>query len=115
MCRAPPDTAELGPAWNAPPDARFVHAIPDPLLSTVLEESHPQAQLPARGSGGNPLLRGVELGHGRHGTNACAAELGQLVAVRGVNIDEAVHVADTEAVDRIRGVELPLGSETARR
>ena len=55
----------------------------------------------------------MELSHGRHGGDAFAAQLRQLLSVGGVDVDEAVHVADAEAVDRIGRVELPLGAETA--
>lgn len=53
----------------------------------------------------------MELRHGGDGGDGVAAELGQLVAAGGVDVDEAVHVADAEALDRGRGVELPLGAE----
>lgn len=73
---------------------------------------HPQTQLPARRPARDPIARGVELRHGRHGGDgALAAELRQLRPVRGVDVDEAVHVADAEAVDGVRGVEVPLGTE----
>jgi len=53
----------------------------------------------------------MKLGHRRHSRNALAAQLRQLLAFCGVDIDEAVHVADAEALDVVLGVLLPLCSE----
>lgn len=57
----------------------------------------------------------MELGHSRHGSDAFAAQLRQLVSVCGVDIDKAIHVTDAEAMDGVGRVELPLGPETACR
>lgn len=54
----------------------------------------------------------MELGHRRHGGDGVAAQLGQLVTRRRVDVDEAVHVADAEALHPVRGRELPLRSKT---
>lgn len=54
----------------------------------------------------------MEDSNGRDSGDAVAAELGQLVAGAAVDVDEAVHVADAEALDGGLGVELPLGAET---
>lgn len=56
----------------------------------------------------------MELSHRGHGGDVVAAQLGQLGARRGVDVDEAVHVADAEALHPIRGRELPLWSKTGR-
>jgi len=50
--------------------------------------------------------------HGRHSRDTRTPELGELPALGGVDVDEAVHVADAETLDRGWGVELPLGAET---
>lgn len=47
----------------------------------------------------------------RHSRDALAAELGELVAGGAVDVDEAVHVADAEALDGGLRVCLPLGAE----
>ena len=54
----------------------------------------------------------MELRHRRYSCDSITAELRQLRAVSGVDIDEAVHVADAEALDVVGGEELPLGAET---
>ena len=64
---------------------------------------HPQTQLPARRAGRDPVDARMEPGHRRHGRDPAGvglvAELGDLVPVGGVDVDEAVHVADAEALD----------------
>ena len=64
---------------------------------------HPQTQLPARRPGRDPVDARMEPGHRRHGRDPAGvglvAELGDLVPVGGVDVDEAVHVADAEALD----------------
>lgn len=74
--------------------------------------SHPKRQLPTRRSRRDPLLRRMKLRNGRNGGDPPTTELGELVAVRGIDVDETVHVSDTEALDGIGGLALPLGSET---
>lgn len=54
----------------------------------------------------------MELRNSRHRSDAIAAELGQLLSLGSVNVDEAVHVADAEPVDVVLRAELPLRSET---
>lgn len=54
----------------------------------------------------------MELRNSRHSSDAITPELGQLLPLGGVDIDEAVHVADAEPVDVVPRVELPLRSET---
>ena len=53
----------------------------------------------------------MELRHGRYGGDTIATQLRQLFAGSGVDVDEAVHVADAEALDGVSGTELPLGAE----
>lgn len=48
----------------------------------------------------------------RHGSDAISAELGKLITRTTVDIHEAVHVADAEALNVRLGVLLPLGTET---
>lgn len=54
----------------------------------------------------------MKLRHGRHRRDALPSQLCQLLPFGCVNVDEAVHVADAETLDRVWGVELPLGAET---
>ena len=56
----------------------------------------------------------MELSHRGHGGDVIAAQLGQLFARSRVDVDEAVHVADAEALHAVRGRELPLWSKTER-
>ena len=58
----------------------------------------------------------MENGHGRHGRDGISAQLRELLAASGVDVDEAVHVADAEALRGGGGrVGLPLGSEAVLR
>jgi hypothetical protein len=52
----------------------------------------------------------MELRDGRYSRNAFATKLRQLLAFRGVDIDEAVHVSDAETLDVILRELLPLGT-----
>ena len=54
----------------------------------------------------------MELCDGGNGCDAVAAQLRQLDAGRGVDVDEAVHVADAEALHAVSGGEMPLGTES---
>jgi hypothetical protein len=54
----------------------------------------------------------MKLRHGRHRRDALPSQLCQLLPFGCVNVDEAVHVADAETLDRVWGVKLPLGAET---
>ena len=64
MYRALPDDRHtLGPEENAAKRTFVRTPMPDPMLFTPLKASHPQAQFSTRGASGDPLLRGVELGH----------------------------------------------------
>jgi hypothetical protein len=54
----------------------------------------------------------MKLRHRRHSRDAVATQLRQLLALGRVDIHEAVHVADAEALDAVLRVELPLGAET---
>ena len=57
----------------------------------------------------------MKLGHRGHGGDGVTTQLGQLVTRRRVDVDEAVHVADAEALHPVGGRELPLRSETRNR
>ena len=75
--------------------------------------SHPQTQLPTRRPARDPIPLGMKLRHGRHSRDTLAAQLRHLLALGGVDVDEAVHIADAEALrggERVRG-EVPLGAE----
>jgi hypothetical protein len=52
----------------------------------------------------------MEFGHRWHCRNTFASKLRQLLAFRGVNIDEAVHVANAEPLNAILRKLLPLCS-----
>ena len=54
----------------------------------------------------------METSHRWHGGDTITTELGQLIAVGAVDVDEAVHVSDAEALDGGLGGCLPLGAET---
>lgn len=54
----------------------------------------------------------MELGDRRDSGDAVAAQLRQLLAGGGVDVDEAVHVADAEALDAVLGGEVPLGPKS---
>lgn len=56
----------------------------------------------------------MELRDRRHGRDAVPAQLRQLLAPGRVDVDEAVHVADAEALDRVRRAQLPLGAQAGR-
>ena len=71
---------------------------------------HPQAQLPTRSTSCHPVQRRMKLGHRRHRSDAFASKLRQLLAFSGVNIDEAVHIADAKALNTVLRELLPLGS-----
>jgi len=74
--------------------------------------SHPQTQLPTRRPRSHPIHTRMKLRNRRHSRNPLAPQLRQLLALCCVDIDEAVHVADAEALDVVLGVLLPLCSET---
>ena len=76
--------------------------------------SHPQADLAARCATCNPVLATVEHSHRRNSSDPIATKLGQLIAGAAVNIDEAVHVTDTESLDVGLGVHLPLRTKTGK-
>lgn len=53
----------------------------------------------------------MKLRHGRHGGDAITAQLRQLLAVGGVYVDKAIHVANAEALHGVGGCLLPFGAE----
>lgn len=73
---------------------------------------HPQANLAASGTTSNPVLAAVEHSYCRNSRDTIAAKLGKLIPRTTVNIDEAVHVSNAEALDVRLRVQLPLRSET---
>lgn len=57
----------------------------------------------------------MELRDGRHSADALAAELGDLLPFARVDVDEAIHVADAEALDAVLRLQLPLSSQTVKK
>jgi hypothetical protein len=82
------------------------------LYICSLEYLHPKTQLPTRRASGDPVLRWMELCYRRYSCDSIATELCQLRAVGGIDVDEAVHVADAEALNIVGGEELPLSAKT---
>jgi|TARA_R110002003_G_scaffold63_7_gene5851 hypothetical protein len=52
----------------------------------------------------------MEFGHRWHCSDAFASKLRQLLAFGGVNVDEAVHIANAESLYAILRILLPLCS-----
>lgn len=69
---------------------------------------HPQTQLSTRRTSGDPVFASVEYSYRWNGTDSFSPKLGQLVSRPAVNIDESVHITDTESLDVRLGIELPL-------
>ena len=92
--------------------SRLYYFPPTPPLPSPEEGLlHPQTQLPTRRPCSHPIHRGMELRHSRDRRDAFTAQLCELLATSGVNVNEAVHVADAEPLDRVGGGLLPLGAE----
>lgn len=72
---------------------------------------HPQAHLATGCTTSDPVFAAVEHSYRRNGSDAIAAELGELITRAAVDIDKAVHVADTESLDGRLGILLPMGSQ----
>ena len=53
----------------------------------------------------------MKLSHGRHGSDTVSSKLSELLAARGVDVDETIHVAYAETMDGVWGMALPLSSE----
>lgn len=60
---------------------------------------HPQTHLAAGGTTRNPVLAAVEHSYCRDSGDTITAQLGELISRTVVDIHEAVHVADAEALD----------------
>lgn len=73
--------------------------------------SHPQTELPARGSSRYPVVGRMELSDGRNGGDAVAAKLCQLLAFRSVDVNETIHVANAEPLDGVGRLCLPLSTK----
>lgn len=56
----------------------------------------------------------MEHSHSRNSGDTITTQLGELIPTAAVDVDEAVHVADTEALDGRLWVQLPLRAETIR-
>jgi hypothetical protein len=54
----------------------------------------------------------MEDSYGRYSRNALSSQLGQLLSLHGVDIDETVHISNAEALDIVTGSELPLRTES---
>lgn len=73
---------------------------------------HPQTQFAAGRATSDPVLAAVEHSYCRNSRDTVAAKLGKLISRSAVDVDEAVHVSNAEALDVRLWVQLPLGSET---
>lgn len=102
------------PRLSPAPKPQFLpnNSPADRLSHPRLKSSHPQAQLPTRRPGCYPVVTRMELRDRRHGGDAVATQLGQLLPFRRVDVDEAVHVPDTEALDAVARTLLPLRAQT---
>lgn len=91
-----------------------MNSVPKYIVSTnhFPNPLHPQTQLAGRSARRDPVQRRMELGDRGHGRDAFTAQLRQLLALGRVDVDEAVHVADAEALDAVAGELLPLGAES---
>jgi hypothetical protein len=65
------------------------------------EKLHPQAQLSTGSASSDPVQRRMKLRNGRHRSNAFSTELRQLLSLRRVNVDKAIHVANAESLHAI--------------
>ena len=82
------------------------------VVTTQLEESlHPKAEFPTRRTSGHPILRWVELCDGGDSSDAIATQLRKLLTLGCVDVDEAVHVADAEALHAVLWLLLPLRAQ----
>jgi len=57
----------------------------------------------------------MQLRHGWHCSDPIPTQLCYRLAFTGVDIDKAIHVADTETLNAILGLYLPLSAQTTRR
>ena len=73
---------------------------------------HPKTQLPTRRPRSDPVQCWMEFRNGGHSSDTVTTQLCQLLALRGVDIDETVHISDAEALDVVLWVLLPLGAES---
>lgn len=71
---------------------------------------HPQAQFPACSTSSYPVQCRVEFGNGRYCGNALAAQLRQLLPLRCVYVNKAVHISYAEALNIVLWELLPLCS-----
>lgn len=85
--------------------ARYTkHDFPYPL--------HPQTQFSTSGTSSDPIFRLMELRHRRNSSNTITSELSQLLSIAGIYVYEAIHISNDEALDVVRGLELPLRAKT---
>lgn len=82
------------------------------LLSKPSRLSHPQTQFPTRSPSSNPLLSLMEFSNSRDRSNSLASQLSQGFAFGIININKSIHITDAKPMNRIRRMELPLGSKT---
>ena len=74
---------------------------------------HPQADLATSRPTRDPVLATVEHSYRRNSSNSFTTKLSQLIAGAAVDINEAVHVTDTESLDVGLGIHLPLGTKAS--
>lgn len=72
----------------------------------------PQTDLATRGSASDPVLTRVHDSNRGHCGHLRTAELRHLIAAGSVDIDEAIHVGDAEALNVRLRVLLPLRTKT---
>lgn len=75
-----------------------------PTVSAILSHDnhlHPQTKLARSRPGADPVLRGMKLRDSGNSTDALATQLGNLLALARVHVDETIHVSDTESLNAV--------------
>lgn len=75
---------------------------------------HPQTDLATSCTTCYPVLTTVEYSYCRNSSDSITPKLGQLITGAAVDINEAVHVTNTESLDVRLGVHLPLRAEARK-
>lgn len=104
----------LSDAYAVYPDAgtNMPNARISNILPLFLSPLHPQTQLSTSSTSSDPIFRLMELRHRRNSSNTITSELSQLLSIACIHVDEAIHISDDEALDVVRGLELPLRAKT---
>lgn len=75
-----------------------------PTVSAILSHYnhlHPQTKFARSRSSADPVLRGMKLRNSRNSTDAFTTQLGNLLALARIHVDETIHVSDTESLDAV--------------